>query len=112
MVDTPQLAAETADVPADTWYGGISLEELDSVEADVVLAWSYAAADTANALEHPVFTRWDPIANGRYFIAEDNTLGMATSAPDVLSIPWAIEQGYIEDISAAIDGDAVVHTAE
>ncbi|NIH70813.1 iron-siderophore ABC transporter substrate-binding protein [Auritidibacter ignavus] len=112
MVDTPQLAAETADVPADTFFGGISLEELDSVEADVVLAWSYAAADTAYTLEHPVFTRWDPITNGRYFIAEDNTLGMATSGPDVLSIPWAIEQGYIEDISAAIDGDAVVHTAE
>ncbi|OKL53670.1 hypothetical protein BSZ39_08250 [Bowdeniella nasicola] len=112
MVDTPQLAAKTADVPADTWYGGISLEELDSVEADVVLAWSYADADTKHTLEHPVFNRWDPIANGRYFIAEDNTLGMATSGPDVLSIQWAIEQGYIKDISAAIDGGAVVHTAE
>lgn len=112
MVDTPQLAAKTADVPADTWYGGISLEELDSVEADVVLAWSYADADTAYTLEHPVFTRWDPIANGRYFIAEDNTLGMATSGPSVLSIQWAIEQGYIKDISAAIDGGAVVRRAQ
>lgn len=110
MVDTPQLAAATKDVPADTWYGGISLEQLDTVEADVVLAWSYAGADTAYTLKHPVFTRWEPVAQGRYYIAEDNTLGMATSGPDVLSIPWAIEHGYIRDISAAIDGGAVVRT--
>lgn len=112
LVDTSVLGEATKDVPADTWYGGISLEELDGVDADVVLAWSYAPEDTAYTLAHPVFTRWDPIANGRYFIAEDATLGMATSGPDVLSIPWAIEQGYIADISQAIDGGAVVRSAE
>lgn len=112
MVDSPALASASEGIDDDAFYTGISLEELDSVEADVVVAWSNSAEDTAYTIGHPVVSRWAPIADGHYFITENATLGMATSGPDVLSIPWAIKEGYIEDISRAIDGDAVVHQAE
>lgn len=112
MVDSPALAPASASLAPDEYYTTISLEELDTVDATVVLAWSSSAADTAYTLDHPIFGRWEPIANGRYYIAEGATLGMATSGPDVLSIPWAIEHGYIADIARAIDGGAVVRGAE
>ncbi|MBW1637706.1 iron-siderophore ABC transporter substrate-binding protein [Microbacterium resistens] len=112
MVDSPALAPASEGLDPELFYTGISLEKLSDVEADVVLAWSNSAEETAYTLQHPVFRRWAPIVAGRYYVAEGATLGMATSGPDVLSIPWAIEHGYIEDISAAIDGGAVVGGAE
>lgn len=112
MVDSPALAPASEGLEPDLWYTAISLEKLDTVDADVVIAWSYSPEETTYTLQHPIFTRWEPIANGRYYIADDPTLGMATSGPDVLSIPWAIERGYIADISKAIDGGAVVQAAK
>ena len=112
MVDSPALAPASEGEDPDTFNVGVSLEELDTVEADVVVAWSNSAENTQYSLEHPLFSRWDPIANGRYYITDDPTLGMATSGPSVLSIPWAIDEGYVEGISRAIDGGAVVEAAE
>lgn len=112
MVDAPALAAASEGADADTFNVAVSLEELDTVEADVLVAWSNSAEDSQYSLEHPLFSRWDPIANGSYYITEDATMGMATSGPTVLSIPWAIEEGYIEGISQAIDGGAVIREAE
>ncbi|MEE1649942.1 ABC transporter substrate-binding protein [Brachybacterium sp. J144] len=111
LVDTPALADLSAGVGPDEFYTGVSLEQLDTVEADVVVAWSNSAENTQYSLEHPLFSRWDPIANSRYYVTDDSTLGMATSGPSVLSLPWAIEQGYIAGISAAIDGTPTVREA-
>lgn len=112
MVDSPALAAASDGADADTFNVAVSLEELDTVEADVLVAWSNSAEDTQYSLEHPLFSRWEPVANGRYYVTEDATMGMATSGPTVLSIPWAIQERYIEGISQAIDGGAVVRAAE
>ncbi|UVY84111.1 ABC transporter substrate-binding protein [Brachybacterium sp. NBEC-018] len=111
MVDTPALAELSEGLDVDAFYTGVSLEQLDTVEADVVVAWSNSAEDTAYTLEHPLFSRWAPIAEGGYCIAEDATLGMATSGPSVLSIPWAIEKGYVSGIADAIDGTPTVRPA-
>lgn len=108
MVDSPALAPASEGLDPQLFYTSFSLEKLDSIEADVVVAWSNSAEETAYSLAHPVYSRWKPIANGNYYFAEGATLGMAASGPDVLSIPWAIEEGYIADISKAIDGGAVV----
>lgn len=112
LVDSPALAPASEGLDVDSFYTAVSLEELDTVEADVVVAWSNSAEDTQYSVEHPVFSRWDPIANGRYYITEDPTMGMATSGPSVLSIPWAIERGYVEGISQGLDGGAVVRAAQ
>ncbi|GAA1291723.1 MULTISPECIES: ABC transporter substrate-binding protein [Brachybacterium] len=112
MVDSPALAAASEGADADTFNVAVSLEELDTVEADVLVAWSNSAEDTQYSLEHPLYSRWAPIAGGHYFITEDPVMGMATSGPSVLSIPWAIEEGYVEGISQALEGDAVVRPAE
>jgi iron complex transport system substrate-binding protein len=112
MVDTPALAPVSEGEDPDTFNVGVSLEQLDTVEADVVVAWSNIAENTQYSLEHPLFSRWAPIANDRYYFTEDPVLGMATSGPSVLSLPWAIEEGYIEGISQAIDGTATVRPAE
>lgn len=112
LVDSPALAPASEGEDPDTFNVGVSLEELDTIEADVVVAWSNTAENTQYSLEHPLFSRWDPIADEHYYITDDPVLGMATSGPSVLSIPWAIEEGYIEGISQAVDGDAVVRNAE
>lgn len=111
MVDTEALAPASEGEDPDTFNVGVSLEELDSVEADVVVAWSNTAENTQYSLEHPLFSRWAPIADGRYYITEDPAVGMATSGPTVLSLPWAIDEGYIEGIAQALGGTAVVRAA-
>lgn len=112
LVDSPSLAERTANVADDLWYGGVSLEELDTVDTDLVIAWANALDDIDRTLEHPLVARWEPVANGSYYIIGDRSLSRATMSLSPLSIPWAIQEGYIADLSSAISGGAVVHTAE
>lgn len=112
MVDSPAVIAASEGQDADTFIVGVSLEELDTIAADVLVGWSNSAEATQYSLEHPLFSRWDPIANGRYYFTEDPTLGMATSGPSVLSLPWALEEGYVDGIAEAIEGGAVVRPAQ
>ncbi|GAB3262157.1 iron-siderophore ABC transporter substrate-binding protein [Kineosporia babensis] len=107
MVDSPTLTEALGDMDPDQFNGGVSLEKLDEVDADVVVGWSSSDADTKYTVEHPTFSRWKPIAEGNYYFIADTTMGMATSGPDPLSIPWAIEKGYVDDISKALDGGKV-----
>lgn len=112
LVDSPSLAEALGTVEEGMWYGGVSLENLDTIETDLYVAWSSSAEATTYTLEHPTFSRWEPIVSGNYYFLEDPTLGMATNGPNVLSIPWAIDEGFLEDLSAAVDGGAVVRGDE
>lgn len=112
LVDSPSLAERTADVADDLWYGGVSLEELDTVDTDLVIAWADSVDDIDRTLRNALVSRWQPVVNGNYYIIGDRFLSRATTNVTPLSIPWAIDQGFIEDLSNAIDGGAVIHNAE
>ena len=43
-------------------------------------------------IDNPLVRKWAPFANDDYVLMEDRQLGMATSAPNPLSIPWSLDQ--------------------
>lgn len=106
LVNSPSLEAATAN--AEEFAGGVSLEELDTLDADVFVAWEGGSGRTQATLEDPLVSRWAPIAGGNYYFMNDKGFAMATSAPTVLSIPWVLEQGFLDDLSNAVAGGSVI----
>jgi len=106
LVDSPSLAAATEDMP--DFAGGISLEELDTLETDLFVAWEGGSGRTDATLADPLVSRWAPIANGTYYFMNDKGFAMSTSAPTVLSIPWMLEEGFLDDLSNAVAGGSVI----
>ncbi|MFD7549375.1 iron-siderophore ABC transporter substrate-binding protein [Streptomyces sp. NPDC059816] len=104
--NTPSMQKIADTAKGTNWYGGVSLEKLDTIEADVFVAWANGDGEVKHSLKDPLFTRWEPIKAGRYAFVQDPTLGMATSGPSVLSIPWAIER-YVPMLADAVAGKGV-----
>ncbi|MER6914524.1 iron-siderophore ABC transporter substrate-binding protein [Streptomyces sp. NPDC000594] len=104
--NTPSMEKIAATVKGSNWYGGVSLEKLDTIEADVFVAWANAPGEIGHTLKDPLFTRWEPIEDKRYAFVRDPSLGMATSGPSVLSIPWALER-YVPMLADAVAGKGV-----
>ncbi|MEV5688777.1 MULTISPECIES: iron-siderophore ABC transporter substrate-binding protein [unclassified Streptomyces] len=101
--NTPSMKAIASTVKGTNWYGGISLEKLDSIEADIFVGWANGPDEVPYTLKDPLFTRWKPIAGKHYAFVQDPAMGMATSGPSVLSIPWAIER-YVPMLVDAVSG--------
>lgn len=101
--NTPSMDAIASTVKGTNWYGGVSLEKLDTIEADIFVAWANGPDEVPYTLKDPLFSRWKPIAAKHYAFVQDPTLGMATSGPSVLSIPWAMER-YVPMLADAVAG--------
>ncbi|OKJ54084.1 iron-siderophore ABC transporter substrate-binding protein [Streptomyces sp. CB02115] len=101
--NTPSMEKIASTVKGTNWYGGISLEKLDTIDADIFVAWANGADEVEHTLKDPLFTRWKPIADRKYAFVQDPTMGMATSGPSVLSIPWAIDR-YVPMLADAVAG--------
>ncbi|WP_326769375.1 iron-siderophore ABC transporter substrate-binding protein [Streptomyces sp. NBC_01591] len=101
--NTPSMSAIASTVKGTNWYGGVSLEKLDTIEADIFVAWASGPDEVEHTLKDPLFSRWKPIAGKHYAFVQDPTMGMATSGPSVLSIPWAIER-YVPMLADAVSG--------
>lgn len=112
LVDTPDLAKAVGNVGADDFYGAMSLEKLGTVRADMFVGWSPSAQETKDTLTNPAFSRWAPIASGHSLIVQSDQMGMATNGPSPLSIPWAIDKGFVGDLASAADGRPVVIEAQ
>ncbi|MYY07417.1 ABC transporter substrate-binding protein [Streptomyces sp. SID4919] len=101
--NTPSAEVINAGVKGTNFYGGVSLEKLDTVKADVFVGWAYDPKEVPYSLKDPLFKRWKPIAEKRYAFVETAELGMAVSGPTVLSIPWALER-YVPLLADAVAG--------
>lgn len=101
--NTPSMEKIASTVKGTNWYGGISLEKLDTIDADTFVAWANGADEVEHTLKDPLFTRWKPIADRKYAFVQDPTMGMATSGPSALSIPWAIDR-YVPMLADAVAG--------
>lgn len=112
FVDSPSVIERTRGIDAEDFYGGISLEELDTIDTDVFIAWSSSEEDNEYTLNHPTFSRWEPIVNGNYYLITDSTLAMATNGPSPISITWAIDNGFIDDLASTVAGDPVIRDAQ
>jgi iron complex transport system substrate-binding protein len=106
LVDSPSVAEATANMT--DFAGGVSLEELDTLETDLFVAWEGGSGRTDATLADPLVSRWEPIAEGHYYFMNDKGFAMSTSAPTVLSIPWLLEEGFLDDLSSAVAGGAVI----
>lgn len=87
------LAPGAAALPTDQgWYQDVSFERLDTIDADLFIAWytGQAAIDYANKNE--LLARYRPIAEGRHIAIDDQSFVMAVSAPSPLAIPWALDK--------------------
>ncbi|MEB4615695.1 ABC transporter substrate-binding protein [Leucobacter sp. M11] len=103
LQSTSSMPKIVGSVEGDNWYGSASLEELDTIEADVFIAWAETPEEVAYTVEHPTFSRWEPIAAGRYLFLDDPTMAMATNSPTILSVPWALPE-FVPMLSDAIAG--------
>lgn len=101
--NTPSTESIASTAKGTNGYGGISLEKLDTIEADVFVGWANGADEVPYTLKDPLFTRWKPIAGKNHAFVQDATLGMATSGPSVLSVPWALER-YVPMLADAVAG--------
>eukprot|EP00873_Tetraselmis_striata_P020786 jgi/Tetstr1/441050/TSEL_029318.t1 len=93
MEDLGLVPAEALnDLPTDNYVQQVSFEQLDSVDAEVFIAWYSSQDDLDAILANPLFARWKPIANDNFVPLIDRAFVMAVSAPSPLSIPWMMDR--------------------
>ncbi|MEB4615696.1 iron-siderophore ABC transporter substrate-binding protein [Leucobacter sp. M11] len=90
LSNTTSMSDILGTVAGDDWFGAVSLEQLDTLKADVFIGWANDEAEIQETLTHPMVSRWAPVANGKALMISDPEMGMATNSPTILSVPWAL----------------------
>jgi iron-siderophore transport system substrate-binding protein len=81
----------------------VSLERLPDIDSDVLVAWYLDAATKASIEKSPLFQRMPAVRRGGYVALTDPVFVYATSAVNVLSLPWMLDR-YLPLLSAAAKG--------
>ena len=76
----------------ENFYVPVAYENLDTLDADILITWQSDQAELDAAMANPIFARFAPVASGHHLAMLDRGFVMATSAPSVLSIPWSVEK--------------------
>ncbi len=97
---SPQVAERAQKFP-DELYFGVSLEEIDEVEADVFLGLVNNQDEVDLALAQSLFRKWQPIANDRAVWLTDREVSQAVAAPSVLSVPWVLDE-FVPEVADAL----------
>ncbi|MFT4220336.1 MAG: iron-siderophore ABC transporter substrate-binding protein [Microbacterium sp.] len=88
---------------ADSFAVPVSLENLASIDSDVLVSW-YLSTDIQESLESsPLFSSIPAVARDGYVAITDPPLVYATSAVSVLSLPWMLD-AYLPLLQAAAEG--------
>lgn len=101
------LGLETADVvenvvDADRFYGVVSAEQADTLDADLMLTYAEREADIEELADHPLIGQIPALAAGRVAWAQNETaLGLALTNPTPLSIPVIIDEFVPKLVAAA-----------
>jgi iron complex transport system substrate-binding protein len=69
---------------------GVSLEKLNTIDADIYLGWASEQSEVDYTLGNALFSDWRVIAAGKDLWITDKALSSAAQRASVLSIPWAI----------------------
>ncbi|PPI68806.1 ABC transporter substrate-binding protein, partial [Rathayibacter rathayi] len=87
---------------SETFSGTISSENADQLDADVLVV--YGDDTTLAALQaDPLLSKIPAVARGSVYVLKDgSSAAMATSSPNLLSIPWVLEE-YTAGLAAAAD---------
>lgn len=88
---------------AESFAAKISLEKLDTIDADVLVSW-YLSSPVQKQLESSaLFAQMPAVKRGGYVPLTDPAMVYATSAVSVLSLPWMLDR-YLPLLSAAAEG--------
>ncbi len=83
----------------------MSLENLTSIDSDVLVSW-FLDSQVQTALESaPLFTDIPAVKNGGYIPLTDPPMVFATSSITVLSLPWMLDK-YVPLLKSAAAGKA------
>lgn len=97
--------SESLPKTADSFAASVSLEKLDSIDADVLVSW-YLNPTVQKKLEsNKLFADMPPVQGKGYVPLTDPPLVYATSSVSVLNLPWMLER-YLPLLSAAARGDS------
>lgn len=95
----PAIAAASA--TADQFVTYTSLENLDTVQADLYILWANSADEFDAMKANPLIAKWAPIAGSKYYVMDEQELAWASSQPSVLSIPWSLDV-IVPELAAVI----------
>ncbi|WOF24105.1 ABC transporter substrate-binding protein [Microbacterium betulae] len=93
-----QLGLENASIADELaenesgYTGEVSLEELDTVDADLWIGFIYREESLDLTLDNALLGAWEPFATGNYFAITDRQLTQAMSFSTPLSIEWGASQ--------------------
>lgn len=85
----------------DEFFGTLSAELVDQIDADIVFAYVDDAAHLEAVKADKLLGKIPAIAAGAVVQLDDPTFILSTSAPSPLSIPWAVDK-YVPLIQAAV----------
>ncbi len=101
---TPAAEIAKRSETSPDFYEFVSLEELDTVQADLFIAWANSQDEVDAMLAQPLIAKWAPIADKKYYFMPEQELGWASSQPSVLSIPWSLDI-IVPELAAVIAAD-------
>jgi len=100
---SPSVSRLGAGASTASFAKSVSLEKLPQIDTDVLVSW-YLDAGTRKSIESNALFRRNPaVARGGYVPLTDPTFVYATSAVDVLSLPWMLDR-YLPLLSKAANG--------
>ncbi|GAA4901262.1 iron-siderophore ABC transporter substrate-binding protein [Streptomonospora salina] len=102
---SPAGFVEDLPVEDGQFYGTLSQENADRIDADVLVMWFNTAQEREELEESPVFQQIPAVENGSYIGYEAPEESMAISTPNPLTIPWVMD-GFVDDLGAAAEGEA------
>lgn len=89
---------------AESVFLNISAEVLDTVESDVVWAWTNSPEEETAVKENQLFQQLPALKNNAVVFESDKKAGLALSAASPLSIAWVLEDTQIlSDLSTAVE---------
>lgn len=88
----PDVIATADKDTSGSFTFGVSLEKLDTIDADIYIGWADSDADIKRSINNPLFAQWDPIKRGKDLWFADPQLTSATMHVSVLSFPWAVNE--------------------
>ena len=85
------VIAGAAKADSDSFSFGVSLEKLDTMNADIFIGWASEQSEVDYSLKNPLFSQWSVIASGKDLWLTDKALSTATQRVSVLGIPWGLD---------------------
>ncbi|WP_035745758.1 iron-siderophore ABC transporter substrate-binding protein [Haematomicrobium sanguinis] len=97
--------APSVPTEGDKFAVQMSLENLTSIDSDVLVSWFLDSGVQQSLESSPLFADIPAVKNGGYIPLTDPPMVFATSSITVLSLPWMLDK-YLPLLKAAAAGEA------